>query len=128
LQRRLGLDPQAGEALLTAAERYIDRSHDLYQSTSAINRAYSAQQKLQLLEGLWRVAHADQQLHKYEGHLIRRIADLLHVPHSGFIAAKPRSGGHDIRSRAGGSRASRVRAANRSQNAGAVLAAQSEVG
>lgn len=91
LQRLLGLDREAGGALLAAAEQHIDRSHDLYQFTSAINRAYSAQQKLQLLEELWRVAHADEQLHKYEEHLIRRIADLLHVPHSGFIAAKLRS-------------------------------------
>jgi hypothetical protein len=30
-------------------------------------------------------------MHKYEEHLIRRIADLLHLPHSGFIAAKLRS-------------------------------------
>ena len=30
-------------------------------------------------------------VHKYEEHLIRRVADLLHVPHSGFIAAKLRA-------------------------------------
>jgi uncharacterized tellurite resistance protein B-like protein len=30
-------------------------------------------------------------VHKYEEHLIRRIADLLHVPHSAYIAAKLRS-------------------------------------
>ncbi len=33
----------------------------------------------------------DAVVHKYEEHLIRRIADLLHVPHSGFIAAKLRA-------------------------------------
>jgi uncharacterized tellurite resistance protein B-like protein len=91
LQRLLGLDKEASEELLGLAEQQIDRSHDLYQFTSAINRVYSAQQKLQLLEELWRVAHADDQVHKYEEHLIRRIADLLHVPHSAFIATKLRS-------------------------------------
>ena len=48
---------------------------------------------MRLLEALWRVADADAAMHKYEEHLIRRVADLLHVPHSGFIAAKLRATG-----------------------------------
>ena len=48
---------------------------------------------MQLLEALWRVARSDEIVHKYEEHLIRRVADLLHVPHSGFIAAKLRAAG-----------------------------------
>jgi hypothetical protein len=50
-----------------------------------------AAEKLQLLEALWRVARADATVHKYEEHLIRRIADLLHMPHSSFITAKLRA-------------------------------------
>ena len=91
LQRLLDLDPAACDELLELAERHIDRSHDLYQFTSAINRSYSPEDKQRLLEELWRVAHADERLHKYEEHLIRRIADLLHVRHSEFIATKLRS-------------------------------------
>jgi len=91
LQRLLELDAAACEELLELAEVHIDRSHDLYQFTSAINRAYSPEDKQRLLEELWRVAHADERLHKYEEHLIRRVADLLHVRHSEFIATKLRS-------------------------------------
>jgi uncharacterized tellurite resistance protein B-like protein len=87
----LGLDADAGAALVAEAERQIDRSHDLYQFTSQVNRAYSEADKLRLLESLWRVARSDATVHKYEEHLIRRVADLLHVPHSGFIAAKLRA-------------------------------------
>lgn len=39
------------------------------------------------------MAQADATVHKYEEHLIRRIADLLHVSHREFIAAKLRSAG-----------------------------------
>ena len=46
--------------LLALAEAHIDRSHDLYQFTSEINRSYSPEDKLRLLEELWRVAHADE--------------------------------------------------------------------
>ena len=93
LSRLLDLDPAACDELLALAEQQIDRSHDLYQFTSAINRSWAPDNKQRLLEELWRVAHADEQLHKYEEHLIRRIADLLHLPHSAFIAAKLRSHG-----------------------------------
>jgi uncharacterized tellurite resistance protein B-like protein len=40
---------------------------------------------------LWAIAYADGTLHLYEEHLIRKIADLLYVPHAAFIAAKLRA-------------------------------------
>jgi uncharacterized tellurite resistance protein B-like protein len=91
VSRLLGLDATMSAALVAEAERHIDRSHDLYQFTSQLNRSWSEEDKLQLLEALWRVAAADETVHKYEEHLIRRVADLLHVPHSGFIRAKLRA-------------------------------------
>lgn len=89
----LGLGPEETKALVEEAERHIDRSHDLYQFTSQINRTFSEAEKVALLEALWRVADADLTVHKYEEHLIRRVADLLHVRHSDFIAAKLRTTG-----------------------------------
>ena len=41
-----------------------------------------------MVELLWQIAYANESLHIYEEHLVRKIADLLHVPHSAFIAAK----------------------------------------
>ena len=87
----LGLGPEETQALVEEAERHIDKSHDLYQFTSQINRTFSEAEKVGLLEALWRVADADLTVHKYEEHLIRRVADLLHVRHSDFIAAKLRA-------------------------------------
>jgi uncharacterized tellurite resistance protein B-like protein len=78
-------------ALTELAERQTEHSHDLFQFTSMINQGYSAAEKERLVEHLWRVARADATIHKYEEHLIRRIADLLYVPHSAFIAAKLRT-------------------------------------
>jgi uncharacterized tellurite resistance protein B-like protein len=89
--RLLALPVEASRALVADAERGIDRSHDLYQFTSQVNRSFSDAEKLRVVEQLWRVAKADAVVHKYEEHLIRRISDLLHVPHAGFIAAKLRA-------------------------------------
>jgi uncharacterized tellurite resistance protein B-like protein len=92
LRAVLDLGEAEGARLLERAERRIDDSHDLYQFTSRINQSCSSAEKERLVEQLWRVARADAIIHKYEEHLIRRIADLLHVSHSAFIAGKLRSG------------------------------------
>lgn len=87
-----GFDLDEGESarLLELAEAEAREAHDLYQFTSQINQAFSAEQKVRLIEELWRVAYTDDVLHRYEEHVIRKVADLIHVPHSEFIAAKLR--------------------------------------
>lgn len=89
--RLLKLDPGRCEALLAGAERQVDAAHDLHQFTSELNHSLSHPEKIDLVEQLWRVAQADEVVHKYEEHLIRRVADLLHVSHREFIAAKLRA-------------------------------------
>jgi uncharacterized tellurite resistance protein B-like protein len=63
-------------------------STDYFQFTRLINEHYSADQKVDLVEKLWLIAFSDRELHHYEEHVIRRLAELLYVPHSAFIAAK----------------------------------------
>lgn len=91
LGRQLGLGEADCVELVALAERRVDEANDLYQFTSQVNRACTDDEKLRLVEQLWRVALADSVVHKYEEHVIRRIADLLHVPHRAFIAAKLRA-------------------------------------
>lgn len=91
VQRKFGLEPEAARQLVSLAEAEARDAHDTYQFTSSINSAFSAEQKRRLVEELWRLAYADATLHRHEEHLIRRVADLLHVPHSAFIRAKLRA-------------------------------------
>jgi uncharacterized tellurite resistance protein B-like protein len=92
LRRLLGLDDEDCRLLADLAERQAEQAHDLYQFTSQVNQQFSIGEKVDLVEQLWRIARADDVVHKYEEHLIRRIAELLHVPHRAFIAAKIRAG------------------------------------
>jgi uncharacterized tellurite resistance protein B-like protein len=89
--RVLGLDAAQCAALLAEAEHTVDRSHDLHQFTSEVNRSLDHVEKRRLVEQLWRVAQSDSIVHKYEEHIIRRVCDLLHVSHREFIAAKLRT-------------------------------------
>lgn len=79
--------------LVELASNRVDEATSLYEFTRVINDHYSAEQKLQLVSAMWRVAYADGNLDKYEEHLIRHVAELIYVPHPDYIktklAAKP---------------------------------------
>lgn len=83
----------AGEAaaLVDLAEQETRLANDYYQFTSLINRSFSAPQKLRLIELMWQVAYADAALSSHEQHVLRKVAELLHVPHGDYIAAKMRA-------------------------------------
>ena len=82
------LSPDETRDLLARAEEHADDATSLYEFTRHINRQLDHAQKAHVVELLWRVAYADGDLDKYEEHLVRRIADLIHVPHSVFIRMK----------------------------------------
>ena len=78
---------EAGE-LIRLADAEISQATDYFQFTSLVNRHFSAAQKQRVLELMWRIAYADAELSAHENHLMRKVADLLHVPHGDYIAAK----------------------------------------
>lgn len=89
----LGLGRDEVADLIEAAGREVDDSTSLYEFTRVINDHFSAQQKLALIGDMWKVAYADGNLDKYEEHLIRRVAELIYVPHSDYIRVKLAAGG-----------------------------------
>ncbi len=76
--------------LYALAEQEAHQATDYHQFTRLIAEHYSQPEKIKLVELLWQVAYADAHLDKYEEHMVRRIADLIHVSHAEFIKAKHR--------------------------------------
>lgn len=91
VRSKFGLTAEEGDALIQLAEGEARQAVDYHQFTSLINKGYSPEQKEKVIEYLWQVAYADGHLDKYEEHWVRKIADLLYVPHSAFIQAKHRA-------------------------------------
>lgn len=91
LRDRFALGADEVRELVELAEQTARGSSDFFQFTSAINEAFDQDQKVRMVEHLWRVAYSDGQLGDHENHLISRIAGLLHVPHGQYIAAKMRA-------------------------------------
>lgn len=88
---KFGLAAEEADALVRLAEQEARQSTDYYQFTSLLNRHFSAEQKEKVIEAMWRVAYADTALSAWEQHLVRKVADLLYVPHNAYVAAKMRA-------------------------------------
>jgi len=88
---KFDLSAEEAATLVQLAEEQAGQATDFYQFTSLINKRFSKAQKERLIEALWRIAYADADLHIYEEHLVRKVANLLYVPHESFIAAKLRA-------------------------------------
>ncbi|MBE19797.1 MAG: hypothetical protein CMD69_02640 [Gammaproteobacteria bacterium] len=74
--------------LIEEAENIVEESTSLYEHTRLINDKSSYEDKLRLINSLWKIAYADNEIDKYEDHLIRKISNLLHVSHKDFISEK----------------------------------------
>ena len=88
LSRLLSITLPEAQQLRIQAEEKMHHVVSLHEFVGLLNEEFSPAQKEKLIEGMWQVAHADSVLDKYEEHVIRRVAELLHVGHSAFIRAK----------------------------------------
>jgi len=88
LKKSTGLNPEKIDELISLAKRKASQATDLFEFTQLINENYNYDEKLGLIENMWRVAFSDEHLDKYEDHLIRRVAELIYVRHSDFIRTK----------------------------------------
>ena len=84
------LSHEDANELVDLAGKEADGAVSDYQFTSLINKEFNPDEKIELIEMMWQVAYSDNHLEKYEEALVRKIADLIYVPHRDFIAAKHR--------------------------------------
>jgi uncharacterized tellurite resistance protein B-like protein len=90
---KFGLSDDEANELVTLAEDEVRQAVGYYQFTSLINRHFTVEQKERVVELMWRVAWADDSVSAHEMHVIRKIADLIHLPHASYVAAKQRARG-----------------------------------
>tara|TARA_Y100001970_G_scaffold163114_1_gene199394 strand:- start:1170 stop:1631 length:462 start_codon:yes stop_codon:yes gene_type:complete len=88
LGNKLSIEEKALDELSELAQLKSDESTSLYEFTREINDKYQYEEKVQLIEDLWRIAYSDERIDKYEDYVIRKVADLIYVSHSDFIKSK----------------------------------------
>lgn len=82
------LDDQLVAEVVADARVRHESSVGVYEYTQTLHAGLDDTEKYALLVALWQLALSDHELHTLEEHSIRRISELLYVPHKRFIRAK----------------------------------------
>ena len=88
LAKKFNLSPAAVAELIDYSHQHREESLDLFQFAREINAHFSREEKLDVMEGVWRVIYADGTLDKYEDALARQLATLLRLDHKDVISRK----------------------------------------
>lgn len=90
LQEHFELSAEDTAALADSARDEADRAVSLHDYTRTLNEELSDTEKGRVIEMLWEVALSADLLDKHEDYLMRKLAELLYVPHSELIRQKHR--------------------------------------
>jgi uncharacterized tellurite resistance protein B-like protein len=88
VQDRYGLSREHADALVAEADKELDKSVDLWQFARLINENYSTDEKIEIIEILWRMVFVDGKMDRYEHYLMNKLKNLLRLSHDQLIAAK----------------------------------------
>jgi len=88
LRERFGLPQQEAEELIQVAQEHRDESSDIWKYTNQINQACSNEEKIQIIEEVWRLIYADNVLDGHEDFLVHKLARLMNLKHPILIQAK----------------------------------------
>jgi len=88
IEKQFSLLPEVVDEIAEIAEHEAEHATSLHPMTRLINDECSAADKAELIRMLWKVSCSDGRIDAHEEHLIRKVANLLHVPHREFIRTK----------------------------------------
>jgi uncharacterized tellurite resistance protein B-like protein len=88
MKRTFDLEEDYIHDLIELASEHVEKSISLYEFTPIINDSFSPAEKYELLKNLWRLVYIDNELDKYEEHLVKRIGKMLNVEYTEIIAAR----------------------------------------
>ena len=90
LKDKYNLSPQYADALMAEANRELDESVDFWQFANLINQNCSIEEKIEIIENLWRIVYVDGKMEEHEHYLMNKLSNLLRLSHNQLIDAKLR--------------------------------------
>lgn len=88
LRTHFSLSDQETELLIQQASQRSEDTVSLQHMTRELNEILTQQEKINIIELMWKVVYADGVKDRFEEHLMRQVSDLLYVDHSDFIKAR----------------------------------------
>ena len=98
LKSEFELTPEEAESLMRLAETEADSAVSLHGFTRLLNDELDESEKSRVIGMLWKISVADEHLHRYEDALVRKVAELLYVPHREMVRLR-HSAVEDIKAR-----------------------------
>jgi uncharacterized tellurite resistance protein B-like protein len=90
MKEKYGLSQEHADALIAEADKELAESVDLWQFARRINDNYSTDEKIEIIETLWRMVYIDGKMDAYEHYLMSKLKNLLRLSHNQLIDAKLR--------------------------------------
>lgn len=91
LTDKCGVSREDIDELIERAYQKREEAIDLFTFTRYLNQNYSKDEKLRVMESVWRVIHIDGRLEGHEDHFAHKLANLLRLTHKELIDAKIRA-------------------------------------
>lgn len=88
LRDKFSLSADCVAELLELAHLEREEAIDLWQFTNQVNQHFTKEEKLAIMEDVWRVIFMDGRLDKHEDHFAHKLASLLRLTHKEMIDAK----------------------------------------
>lgn len=92
IERAFGIEGAELDELIAEAKTLRKQSVSLHDYTRGLRTGLPRDSRDELVGWLWKVAYADGRIDRFEEQLLRRLADLLGVPHEEFIRRKHMAG------------------------------------
>ncbi len=90
LQEEYGVTQETALELAATAVEELKGSIDVWRFTNQINENYTEDEKIRVVELLWRLVYADGRLDEHEDYLMHKVSRLLRLRNKQLIAAKLR--------------------------------------
>lgn len=77
IERHFGIAPDMVRQILADGEKKAEAAVDIYSFLRVVNDQFDHEERIMLVEMLWDVVYADDDLHDHEANLIRRVSGML---------------------------------------------------
>lgn len=88
LKKKFSLTDEEVKNLIKLTSEELKESSDLWQFTNTINKNFSKEQKVQLIEHIWQIIYSDKHLKGHEDYLVHKLQRLMWLDHKDMINAK----------------------------------------
>ncbi|GGD06761.1 TerB family tellurite resistance protein [Aquisalinus flavus] len=79
VKQQFGIDDAEALSLRERAEEAQAEANDLYRFSSTVKNGLTAEEKIQLVEGMWQIILSDDARDPYEDMIVRRLCGLIYM-------------------------------------------------